>query len=403
MFVTRRWHGWIGPVLLLSACQGPGGPIDSQTIGVEDDTNGDGGPIWGSSTGDPIPPTSTAASTSADGDDTDADTTASDTGSCGIPGAWCAAPPSCDAPLPDAGPTVDWNETESTLVVGSGGANHRGRDMFYNEGDPQWVLAKFAYGLTDWDLEGEQVDLFVLRDCAGDWEGLGTTLTTFEGDHPTTEGVEDTGGRLYVQIPAAQALGPGRHRVHMVVRGDDTRTDMFIEVVPAGTPIFTADIDGTLTTHETEEFDALLTGDVPEVNPGAPEALWALVHAGYHPMYLTARPEFLGERTREFLRVQGLPPGIVHTTLNKTGALGSAAVEYKSGELDALAARGLVPDYVFGNTDSDAEAYDHAAIMPLQNRIFFQFEDMFGGRTIDSYTELIAEFDALPALCEQPC
>jgi hypothetical protein len=124
-----------------------------------------------------------------------------------------------------------------------------------------------------------------------------------------------------------------------------------------------------------------------------------LASKGYRPMYMTARPEFLYKRTREFVDVRGLPRGIIHTTLNKSGALGGEAVTYKTGELAMLAAKGLVPAYVFGNTDSDAEAYHNGGIQPLDHRVFFQFQDTFGGRTIQSYGELLEEFNALPDLC----
>jgi hypothetical protein len=371
------------------------------TIGSESSTESSG--VSQASTGGPASEDDTAGSSLGPEADTSAGEVTGDTGTSGgetgVPGAWCVPIPDCAAPLPNPGPEIPWEQGESSLVVASGAPNHRGRDMFYGEGDPQWVLGKLAYGPTDWDLEGERVDLFLLRDCTGDWESLGTTTTTFEGTHPTVEGVADTGGRVYLQIPEAQRLGLGRHRVHMVARGDLSRADMYIEVVPPGTPIFVADIDGTLTTSETEEYGALLTGTTPEVNPGAPQVLSLLAERGYHPVYVTARPEFLGARTHEFIRERGLPAGIVHTTLNFDGALGDAAVEYKTGELAALAARGLHPDWVFGNTGSDAQAYENAGILPKDRRIFFQFEDALGGRTIQAYGELAAEVGALPDLC----
>ncbi len=261
------------------------------------------------------------------------------------------------------------------------------------------MLGKFAYGLTDWDLEDERVDLWLLRDCGGTWEFLGTTTTTYEGTHVSVEGVEDTGGRVYYPIPAEKELGPGRHRVHMVARGDNSTADVYIEIVPPGTPIFVSDVDGTLTTEETEEFFDLLTGDTPQINPWAAQVLGTLAAKGYHPVYLTARPEFLGARTQAFVRERNLPPGIVHTTLSSTGALGNAAVGYKTGELAMLAQRQLVPDWVFGNTDSDAEAYENAGIEPVEQRIFFRFDDPYGGRRIESYEELLDEVDALPDLC----
>jgi hypothetical protein len=337
-----------------------------------------------------------------DGTSTDGDATSSGesstTGGGGVPGAWCEPIPTCDAPLPDPGPAIDWEHTETTLVVASGAPMHRGRDMFFLEDDQHWVLGKFAYGLNDYDLEDEQVDLYLLRNCTGDWEPLGGVRTTWEGDHAEVEGIVDTGGRVYV--PLLKKLEPGRHRVHMVVRGDLTRADQYIEVVPPGTPVVLSDVDGTLTTSETEEFFDLLSGSLPEVQPGAPEALQALAAAGYHPIYLTSRPEFLGTRTQQFIRDRGLPPGIVHTSLNYTGALGDAAIEQKTAELAAFAERGLVPAWVFGNTSSDADAYDNAGIQPVEQRVFLAYDDAHGGRRIESWQDIVAEVQGVPDLCE---
>jgi phosphatidate phosphatase PAH1 len=185
----------------------------------------------------------------------------------------------------------------------------------------------------------------------------------------------------------------------MVVRGDTSWADGYIEVVEQGTPIFLSDVDGTLTTFESEEFGDFLLGEVPSANQFSATALGILQEKGYHAMYLTARPEWLVERTREFIDVRGYPPGIVHTSLFFEGAVGSAAETYKTGELAMLVGKGLVPIYVFGNTDSDAAAYDNAGILPLDHRVFFQFSDPHGGRTIDSYGELVPEFEALADLC----
>ncbi len=310
----------------------------------------------------------------------------------------CEAVPACIASLPDVGPDLDWEHTESTFVTASGSERHRGRDMFYNPDDTHWVMGKFAYGATDWDLSDERVDLFLLEGCEGQFEFLDTVFTTNDGDHPTVEGVEDSGGWVFYEMP--RPLPVGRHRIHMVVRGDGTRTDTFIEVVEPGTPIFLSDVDGTLTTSEWARVVDLLLDTVPDVNPGAPEAFALLVERGYRPMYLTARPEFLGKRTYEFVAENDLPPGIIHTSLSTTGALGDAAVAYKSGELAALAGRGLVPAFVFGNTDSDSEAYENAGIEPLDHRVFVEFEDPRGGRTIQSYEELLGEFEQLDPVCE---
>jgi phosphatidate phosphatase PAH1 len=316
-------------------------------------------------------------------------------------GAWCSPIPKCDAAGPSVGAAQSWNHSvASKLVTAAGSPNHRGRDLFLNPGDPQWILGKFAYGLVDKDLKDEKVDIYLNRGCAKGWEKLGTSTTTNDGDHETVEGVEDTGGRVFFQIPAAKQLAAGRHRVRLVVQGDLSFTDLFIEVVPKGAPIFVSDVDGTLTESENAEFPALLTGKLPAVHPNAAADYQALVAKGYHPVYLTARPDWLTKRTHEFLDTNGFPPGIVHTTVTLTGAMGSAAAAFKTDELSMLADKGLVPAYGFGNTASDAQAYESATV-PVAHRFFYQFDDtVFGGTRIEDYGDILKELKASPSLCK---
>ncbi len=315
----------------------------------------------------------------------------------------CALPPPCDAAPPDPGPKSSWNDLLSNGIAVFG-ASHRGRDLFLNPGDAQWVIAKFAYGApVDKDLKGEDVDLYLLRDCQGAWEKLGTAVTTKENSHPAAEHVDDSGGRVFFQIPAGKTLGLGRHRVHLVVKGDLSSTDVFLEIVPKGQPMFVSDVDGTLTLTETEEYKSLLTGAISPAHPDAAKALSALAKRGYRPMYLTARPEYLVARTREFITAQGFPQGIVHTTQGLTGALGGAATTFKTDELAWIAAHGLVPAWAFGNTATDAAGYENAKISPKNQRIMFQFDDtVSGARRIETYSTLLPEFAALPALCPLP-
>ena len=368
----------------LSTGDGDGDPSTGDGDGDGDPStgDGDGDPATGDGDGDP--------STTGDGDGEPAEEWF---------GPWCEAPPACDAPPPAPGPELDWDNLESNLIVLSGDPQHRIRDMFYVPGETQWLMGKFTYGLIDKDLKGERVDVYIMRDCEGAWEFLGEATTTEEGEHPTVEGVEDSGGWVYLEIPEDQALELGRHQVHMVVRGDASSADGVIEVVEPGTPIFLSDVDGTLTTFETEEFVDLLVGVLPDAHPFSAAALGTLQEKGYHAMYVTARPEFLVQRTRDFVRVRGFPPGIIHTSLSLDGALGDEAVEYKTNEFAMLAQKGLVPTWVFGNTESDAEAYENGGIDPLDHRVFYQFTDVHGGRRIESYGELIDEYEAMPDLC----
>jgi hypothetical protein len=333
----------------------------------------------------------------------------------------CAPVPACDAPLPDLGPERSFRHTLSSVIVASGSPHHRGRDLLLRPGDPQVVIGKITYGVIDKDLKDEEVDVWLLRGCGSPsarpsdnlfpqrpgeprsgsaWELLGTALTTRDQDHEPVEGVPDTGGRVYLEIPTERALEPGRHRIHLSVAGDRSGTDLFIQV-SAGSALAVSDVDGTLTIGENEEFLALLEGDLPAAHPGAAEALRALAERGYVPFYLTARPEFLVERTREFLDQNGFPPGLVHTTTDGIGAIGDAAAEFKTADLDqAVVGRGYAPAYAFGNTETDAEAYDATGV-PLANRLFFAFDDeVHGGRRFDDYGALVDELAGAPAACE---
>jgi phosphatidate phosphatase PAH1 len=261
--------------------------------------------------------------------------------------------------------------------------HHRGRDGLFAPDAPQWVIGTFAYG-PEKGLKGEDVDIFVLRDCAGSWENLGTATTTFAGEHDAVEGVEDSGGHIFFQIPDDKKLGIGRHRIQMVVAGDGSTAEQYIEVLPKGAPIFVSDVDGTLTEREPtdpkfvcdeeSDFPALWRSifegtSQPLLHQGAPDAYATLVAHGFQPFYLTARPEWLVPHTRAFLdgatRGDGrgdLPQGLVHTTLSEIGALGSASESFKKAELQALRDKGFVPTFAFGNHQSDVAAYNAASV-----------------------------------------
>lgn len=310
----------------------------------------------------------------------------------------CVAQPACDdASKPVLGPKRPFSHLQSRLYA-LASPEHRGRDMIYADGDAQWLIGKFAYGLTDKDLEDEEVDVFVERGCGGTWEKLGTTRTT-DGATTPVEGVSGS-GRAFFRVPDDKALGVGRHRVRFVVAGDQTSTDLLVDVVPKGTKIVVSDVDGTLTDSETAEYPALLTGSLPGAQPQAADVLSGLAGKGYHVVYLTARPEWLTKRTHEFLTDRGFPPGVVHTTTGLTGAIGGAAASFKSDELAALEAHGHVIAWAFGNQPSDTDAYDAANVQPKDHRVFLQVTDAHGGRRIERYADLLPVIAAEPKICD---
>lgn len=312
----------------------------------------------------------------------------------------CIARPACNgASAPATGPKRGFEHTMSEVTTTLGSANHRGRDQIFVTGEPQWIIGKFTYGVNDKDIHDEEIDVFVERGCAGTWEKLGTAKTTNDGDHGPVLGVDDDGGRVFFAVPPGKELAPGRHRVRLFVAGDATSTDLVIEVVEKGTMLVVTDVDGTLTSSENAEYGALLTGSQPDVHVDAPKALHVLASKGYVPVYVTARPEFLTGRTRELVTHHGFPHGVVHPTAGLTGATGAAATTYKTATLERLEKQGLVIAWAFGNTDTDAAAYQNAKILPLKQRVFYQLDDANGGRRIDTYTQILPDLLAAPRAC----
>lgn len=241
-------------------------------------------------------------------------------------------------------------------------------------GDAIAIDAKIAYGPADKDLSDEDVRIDL--EMSASWAILGTART----DHD---------GRIHW---SAGTFPLGSHRLRVVVLGDGSSTELAVVVVRGGQSIFVSDVDGTLTESETAEFPALLARKLPDVHPSAAEAFRKLASKGLVPVYLTARPDWLVPRTRQFLATNQFPPGVVLTERNATGQFGSDAAAFKRKEIEALVASGRTKiEWAFGNMPSDAETYA-AFVRDPQRRVFYRYTDAaFGGRRIESYDEILRD------------
>ncbi|MDH5492059.1 MAG: hypothetical protein OEY14_08900, partial [Myxococcales bacterium] len=97
---------------------------------------------------------------------------------------------------------------------------------------------------------------------------------------------------------------------------------------------------------------------------------------------------------------RGYPPGLVRTSLTTAGAHGADAIAYKTAEFLELGARlGYPPEYAFGNTATDAQAFLDGGV-PDGGRMFYQFTgDVLGGRHFEDYADLIPEARASGPIC----
>ena len=152
-------------------------------------------------------------------------------------------------PFPAPGATGFRHTTSKVAALT--GARHRAQDVITAPNSRAELVAKFAYGPTWKDLEDENA-AFYLDNCAG-WVAVATRRT--DDDGLATLAVN-------VNLPA------GVYEVRAVARGDASTTLMNLWVLPAGTRVAVTDIDGTMTTADTELFKQIFDGSyVPQVAP----------------------------------------------------------------------------------------------------------------------------------------
>lgn len=312
----------------------------------------------------------------------------------------CPFRPTCSGAAPQ-GSRASWRNF-STRLFTSFANKHRARDLFMRQGGAGVIVAKFAYGPMDKDLENEDVQVFVQKNCSQWFSGgtlrTSTGKTSVPALPPGTGQIKGAGGRVYFNI-APFNLPVGKHRIRFVVRGDGTGTDAFVEVLPAGARIAVTDLDGTQTSSEWALVGDLV-GMRVAAHPSGPQTMQALAAKGYIPYYLSARAETFMKSTRSWLQTNGYPPGLVRISTTPLGVLGAQAVAYKVAELRGVAASaGVLPSVGFGNKASDVDAYKQAG-MPMGNTYYYQLSgDLKGGHRFNHYDEALRAVSPMPSLC----
>jgi hypothetical protein len=248
----------------------------------------------------------------------------------------------------------EWEHSiTSPITVAVGDPGHSIQDLILLPTEsPTQIEGKFAYGSISKDLEDEPIQAF-LDDCSGAWIDLGLSNT-------------DSDGRARFALPQHVLQNPGRYAVRMVVQGDGTQTSGFILVTPAQTQFVVFDIDGTLTTADSEllqqYFLDLFGGQhVPDIYDGALAIVQAYRAAGYEILFLTGRPYWLFGITRAWLSDRGFPPANLHLT-NTNGEALPTEGGVGTYKLDYL--RSIMANHQFtrayGNATTDIYAYTTA-------------------------------------------
>ncbi|MBK9031080.1 MAG: hypothetical protein IPL61_07050 [Myxococcales bacterium] len=270
----------------------------------------------------------------------------------------------------------------SILTAANGAAVHSGEDPIGAPGSAPHLIARFQYGSLAANLADEPVEV-VIDDCAG-WQALGTHTTAADGT---------------VDVPVTLPLGPGQYEARFTVLGDASTTVGYLWILPAATHLVATDIDGTLTTSDTELFVQILFGSyVPAAYPDA-TALTTAHAAKHHVMvYVTGRPAYLTAKSREWLTDLGFAPGPLRLAPTATDTLPFDANvgTYKRDYLAGLASKGYLLDLAYGNATTDIFAYTGAGLPGERQWIIGTNGGTSGTHAVtDSWTARVAEVGAL--------
>lgn len=224
---------------------------------------------------------------------------------------------------------------------------HMGHDQILPEYTPATVTGKFDYGFVfHKDLEYERVKAYIYGTGMSDWQYLGRYTTN--GD-----------GKIYVDVPP---LAAGQYVIRMVVLGDLSEAEAYVTVIRPGTKAVVFDIDETLTRDDLEQILDYTGIEWAEERGGASELVNSYIDLGYHPVFLTARVYWYAKGSREWLaNYLGVPKLTLRTSLSNEASL-FETVRYKANALREFQNAGLDIVRVYGNADTDIQAYEEAGI-----------------------------------------
>lgn len=274
------------------------------------------------------------------------------------------------------------------VVAASGGPTHHAQDVVTRSDQAATVSAVFQYSALAVDIADEVVRVS-LDTCDG-WRDLGEVRT--DGD-----------GRATVEM--GEALAPGVYHLVYQVAADATLASAYLWSLPGGTRMALFDIDGTLTTADTELWKEILLGDyVPEAYPSAANLTAAHADRGHIPIYLSGRPSTLNATTRAWLDEGEFAHGVVHVTDSGSGVLptDSGVGAFKRDFLRSLTDAGLSIDLAYGDGSTDIFAYLSAGLPAGQVWIIGTHAGEEGTHAVqDSWTARAAEVASGPPV-EQP-
>jgi hypothetical protein len=200
-------------------------------------------------------------------------------------------------------------------------------------------------GLFSNALAGENVSLWHYDASTSMWSSLGRGKTGDDG---------------YYDLPDTGFVASNGDPIFALLEADKTCAAHLDYMLPPGSKFIVTDIDGTLTTNDSELImEVSDESHVPAMMGAADRLMQTWSMKKYPIVYLTARPHVFRTETRGWLDMLSFPAGPVITSNGTT----TAADAYKTIWLQRMINDfGWVPVAAYGNAQTDINAYANAGI-----------------------------------------
>jgi phosphatidate phosphatase PAH1 len=261
----------------------------------------------------------------------------------------------CDqASVAENVPLKPWRHASSELLSWFS-AFHMNNDILVAFGQDALIPGKFSYGTLSKDLEDEEIEVWIDR-CSSVIQLLGSAIT-------------DDDGRSNFTIKASQIKVPGVYKIYQRVAGDNTWVASTLRVLPRGSHLAVFDIDGTLTTSDSEMqwavWKKLLSQKYdPVARRGAREVTQAWYEAGNEIVYLSGRHYALTDMSRQWLAGKDMAPGtlLVGQSISEIMPNNEGVGMFKLQHLNAMKRNGFVINAAYGNAMTDVFSYEQAGM-----------------------------------------
>ena len=284
-----------------------------------------------------------------------------------------------------------------SYFISSHNPHHRGYDLVLRQDDTQTLRGQFMYGDMFKTLPCEKIAIYVYS--------FPGSITNLPGATPEKwklylkDLLTDGNGNIVWTVPPESRLGKGLHLVRFYVQGDGTWADTYVNIIDSIEKCIVTDIDGTMTTSNMEMIREIISNlwdqaYNAEMYPGAAELTRWYADQGYRVVYLTARLPQLGGATVKWLKGNGFPFGIVHTSESITNMTNTG--DFKLNYLQLLDSKGEHFERGYGNAQTDIDAYYGYNLPDSMTFIIGSEAGSRGTYAIDNYVDHLLDMKNKP-------